>query len=353
MSSPVRDAGARESRQGDLADEIVRRIDVRDNASVFAVFVLLNAAGYDDGADAPMHAVRRAVRGALPRLVADTMFEKIDAYYTSHGANSDLASYLIAATATSGPPNFAPTFAWDDDAANRPAFRAHAQLPVLLRAFARSIRLDSIFRAQQTAHLAYSLEYTPVLRREAAMVLRYARITARNDLHRFGERGRTIVIPSLLMARGRSLSYLLDTTVYVVEGPQNFAALDPHQVIRATTYRSSHDAKHATLHRKAVAALDGVRDRAAVMTRMSLADFIDENLSYAIALRYREDRRDSEAVRVMSMERVRAGFVLVPYFVEQLSRYETQNEPLRVYYPRLFEQLDGARELARWRDSIG
>ena len=345
-------AGAREVPQSDLADEITRRIEVRDNAGLFALFVLLNAAGYDDGADAPMHPVRRGVRGKLPRLVADTMFEKIEAYYASHGGSADLASYLVAVTATSGPPNFSPTFAWDDDIANRPAFRAHAQLPVLLRAFARTTRVDSMFLAQQAAHLAYSLEYTPAVRREAATVLRYARVAARADLYRFGERGRTIVVPNLLMARGASAMFTLDSTVYIVEGPQNVAVIDPHEIIRATTYRASHDAKHASLQRKATAAFNGARDMPAILKRMTLADYVDENLIHAIALRYREDRRDSESTRATAMERVRAGFFLVPYFVEQLARYEAQGESLRAYYPRLLENLDGAHELARWRDSI-
>jgi hypothetical protein len=52
------------------------------------------------------------------------------------------------------------------------------------------------------------------------------------------------------------------------------------------------------------------------------------------------------------MEYVRAGLVLVPYFSHQLMLYEGQPEPLRAYFPKLLESLDGARELARWRDSI-
>ena len=85
-----------------------------------------------------------------------------------------------------------------------------------------------------------------------------------------------------------------------------------------------------------------------MLQRMAVADFIEENLVSAIALRYREDRRDSEAARATAMERVHAGFVLVPYFLEQLARYETQNGSLRTYYPRLFDQLDGSRQ-TRWR----
>lgn len=338
--------------QGDLVDDIVRRIDVRDNASLFALFVLLNAAGYDDGADAPMHAVRRSVRSALPRQIPDTTFEKIEAYYTSHGTSTDLASYAIAAIATSGPPAFTRTFAWDDDVANRAALRAHAQLPALLQSFVRSIRFDSIYKAQQAAHLAYSVEYTPNIRREAAGVLRYARVASRAELYRVGERGRTIVIPSLLMARGASFSVQLDSMTFVVEGPQSMAALDPHEVIRAVTWRLTHDAKNAALHRKATAAFTAMKGMPAVAQRPALADFIDENLIRAIALRYREDRRESEPVRAATMEHVRSGFVLVPYFMEQLAKYESQTAPLRAYYARLFDQLDGARETARWRDSI-
>jgi hypothetical protein len=345
-------AAAHETRpQAGVIDEITRRIDVRDNAAVFSLLVMLNAAGYDYGADAPMHAVRRSVRGALPRMVPDTTFEKIEAYYAAH-ATGGLATYIAPVIATSGPPNFTPTFAWDDDVANRAAYREHAQLPALLRSFTRSIRFDSIFRAQQTAHLAYSVEYTPVVRREAASALRYARISSRAELYRVGERGRTIIIPNLLMARGTAVARTIDTTTYIVEGPQNFSDFEPREFIRAVTHRLTHDAKHATLHRRGATAFDAAKGRPGVPPRMSLEDYVGENLISAIALRHREDRRDSPGAQMVMMERVREGFLLVPFFVEQLSRYESQSDPLRVFYPRLFEQLDGARELARWRDSI-
>ena len=86
----------------------------------------------------------------------------------------------------------------------------------------------------------------------------------------------------------------------------------------------------------------------------SLSAYIDGNLVRAIELRYRGARDDDrrKEVDADAAAAARAGLILVPYFAEQLARYEAQADPLRVYYPRLFDRLDAARELARWRDSI-
>jgi hypothetical protein len=153
------------------------------------------------------------------------------------------------------------------------------------------------------------------------------------------------------MARGASVSFMLDTTLYIVEGPQSMAALAPRQIIRAVTYLPTHDPKNVAFVRKAAAAFDGVKSRTS-LRQAGVADFVEENLIAAITLRYRDDRRDSDGSGAAAMEYIRAGLVLVPYFSQQLMVYEGQPASLRTYFPKLMESLDGARELARWRDSI-
>ncbi len=113
-------------------------------------------------------------------------------------------------------------------------------------------------------------------------------------------------------------------------------------------------ARFGVLQQKAAPAWAGVKDRPGMAQFASLGAYIDGNLVRAIELRYRGVRDDVRRKEVVAEGAVaaRAGLILVPYFTEQLARYEAQSDPLRVYYPRLFDRLDGARELARWRDSI-
>jgi hypothetical protein len=72
-----------------------------------------------------------------------------------------------------------------------------------------------------------------------------------------------------------------------------------------------------------------------------------------VLVRYRASgaRANDAMLAAQTALDAKAGFVLVPYFCEQLQRYESQTEPLHQYYPKLFEQLDARHETARWRDS--
>lgn len=339
----------------DLADEIAQRIEVRESPGLFTTFALLNAAGYDGEEPAEMHPVRRAVRGALTRLVPDAMFTRAEAYYTAHAGKADLPEYSTVALATSGPPNFTPGFAWIDDLSKRPPLRSLADLPAMLVAFHRSFPADSLYRSQQLAYRAYILDYQAVVRREAAAAVRYARVQTRSELSGFGEHSRTVVIPNLLMAHGQLFALAIDTTSYIIEGPQRVVAFNPHEFIHAITHRVSYDtARYGAMQRKATAAHAAVKRRPEMEKYASLTAFLDENLVRAIALRYHEIRDDARENELFAkaVDDARAGMVLVPYFFEQLKAYESQGDPLAAYYPKLLEHLDGAREFARWRDSI-
>ena len=339
----------------DLADEIAQRIDVRENPTVFSLFVLLNAAGYDDETSAAMHPVRRAVRTLLPRRLADSTFDRLGAFYTSHAGGADLGAYTVVAMATSGPPTFTPARVWTDSLAKLPRFRALTELPALLRALHRVFPVDSVYRTQQLAYKAYITDYTIVMRREVAAAFRYARVRTREELAGVGERRRVVAIPNLLMSFERSYSFALDTTHYTVEGPQAVVGFNPYEFIRAVTAPLSYDAAHyAAVQKRAAAAYTGVQRLSAMDRFATLAAYVDECLVRAIALRYRgvRDEAHRDALFAGAVSDARTGLVLVPYFFERLVKYEDQSDPLRVYYPKLFDGLDGARELARWRDSI-
>ena len=339
----------------DLGDEIAKRIEVRENPAIFALFVMLNAAGYDEERGSEMHPVRRAVRSALPRLLADSAFTRVEAYFKAHATHADLRTYSAVAMATSGPPNYTPTFAWTDDLSRKAEFRELAGLPAQLRAFHRAFPVDSVYRTHLLAYRTYIIDYTTAVRREVAAALRYCRVRERGELAGLGDHGRVVVIPNLLMSHQLSFSFAVDTTFYSVEGPQSVVTFSPHEFIHAATTPLGTDAaRFAALQQKAAPAWAAVQDRSGMSQFASLSAFVDENLVRAIALRYHEARDDARQKEVLTqaVDAARSGMILVPYFVEQLARYEDQTDPLRAYYPRLFDRLDGPRELARWRDSI-
>lgn len=339
----------------DLSDEIVSRIEVREDPTIFALFMMLNAAGYDEERGAEMHPVRRAIRGALPRLLPDPAFARAEAFFKAHAANAGLRTYAAVAMATSGPPEYTPTAAWTNDLSKKAEFSGFAGLPAELRAFQHAFPVDSVYRTHLLAYRTYIVDYTAAVRREVAAALQYCRVRERSELAGADGHGRLVVIPNLLMSYRESFSFAVDTTFYSIEGPQAIVTFSPAEFIHAVTGALTNDTtKFGAIQQKAAPAWAGVKERPGMSQFASLSAYIDGNLVRAIELRYRGARDDDrrKEVDADAAAAARAGLILVPYFAEQLARYEAQADPLRVYYPRLFDRLDAARELARWRDSI-
>lgn len=346
------DASAGQPVAGDLDAQIAQRVGVRESPTVFAVFAMLNAAGYDEETRPTMHPVRRSVRGALPRILSDTVFLRVERYYRAH-PTSGPAAYAAVTMLTNGPPDFTPASESAAELRTHAEYRALADLPALLRTFARGLPLDSLYRTHQLAFRAVIADYTAEIRREVTAALRYARVRDVGELTGTGEFAHVVVIPSLLVAYDRAFSFVIGDTFYSIQGPQTVPGFNPHEFIHAIVNPVSLDTVHfGAAHKKAMAAYLAVRDTTARKIS-SLTQYVEESLVRAVVLRYgvaNDPARDSASVAAAASD-ARKGLVLVPYFCEQLKLFEQQADPLRVYYPKLFEQLDAQRELTRWRDS--
>jgi hypothetical protein len=309
------DASAGQPIAGDIDAQIAQRIEVRESPTIFAVFAMLNAAGYDDETRPAMHPVRKAVRGALPRLLMDTTFLRVEQYYRAH-PNADPAAYAAVAMMTSGPPGFTPTPDLAPQLQKNVAYRALSDLPTLMRAFARGLPLDSLFRVHQLAHRAAIADYTAAVKREVTAALRYARVKDVGELTGTGDFGHVVVVPSLLIAYDRAFSFVIGDVFYSIEGPQNVAGFSPHEFIHAIVAPVSRDT-----------------------AKYSVAQ--NESLVRAVTLRYgvaMDPTRDSAAVLAAAADSGK-GLTLVPYFYRQLKKYEQQSDPLRTYYPHLFDEV--------------
>jgi hypothetical protein len=224
-------------------------------------------------------------------------------------------------------------------------------LPALLRDFAKAFPLDSIYALHRNTYRVYIDDYTSAIRREVAAALRYLRVNRDVRLPGISDAGRAVVIPNLLQSHDYSLGFMVADTFYTVEGPQRSVGYQPHEFVHAVTRALSDDTvRFRAAMERAIPAYRFVKARPAVVGYQTLSSFLDENLVRAILLRYpveREPARDGAATAEAADE-ARRGLVLVPYFYEQLARYERQRAPFNEYYPRLFESLDAGKELARW-----
>jgi hypothetical protein len=223
----------------------------------------------------------------------------------------------------------------------------------MLRLFYRTFPLDSVYDADLPAYRAYFVEVSAALHRDVAAALRYARVESAAELAGFGASAHLVVIPNLLMSHDHTFSFVIGDTFYSVDGPRAATTYNPREFIRAVTRAVSFDTlRYGAAQQRALAAYQAVRDLPAVAPYKTLAAFVDENLTRAVLARYRAGDQPNDAMAsARAILDAKAGFVLVPYFCDQLRRYESQAEPLHQYYPKLFDQLDARREAARWRDS--
>src|SRR5262245_10483821 len=98
--------------EDDYAALIASRIEVWKSPTIFALFAMLNAAGYDLENTNEMHRVRTAVRSALSRTLPDSMFDRAEKFFKAH-PDADPWAYSVVAMTTAGPPDFAFGPSWN------------------------------------------------------------------------------------------------------------------------------------------------------------------------------------------------------------------------------------------------
>lgn len=329
------------------ADEVA---SVEEDMSVFTLFAMLNAAGYDDENADAMHAARLEVRAALAHSLNGAMKREVAAFY----ARVPLSTwhYSVAALATSGAPSFEPTAEWRDELAPSPQFAPLADLTPLLRRFFVAADIPSLYAPVRPAYRAYVCEYRAAVAREVAAALEYLRFRNGSALtFGHGELGRARVIPNLLDSHETAFSFILDDRFISVEGPQRAVGYNPHEFIHAVTNRLSYDSRHGQLQTRAGPLYEAARAALGESAPTSIAAFFDECLVRAISLRYLTRRRPdrlAELEREMHQE-FADGWLLERHFWAELGRFETQTRDLAAFYPAMLAALDPDAELAALR----
>lgn len=320
------------------------RIEVSENATVFTLFALLNAAGYDVENRGAMHPVRVTVRAELDRRVDPALRERIRAFYARHREDASPWSYSVVAMATSGPPAFTGTQEWKEIAAE-PRFGSLAELHGLLRDFYKAVDVPALYKTVEPEYAKYVSAYDAVIHREAAAALAYCRLKSVTPTSvPEGERVDPIVIPNLLESYEKAFSFVLGGRFVSVEGPQAEIGYNPHEFIHAVTNPAVYgDATRSMAKR--------LQPLAEAAKADSVPAFVDEDLVRAVALRYLAAAKPDRLPKLTEamLKDYRDGHPLERFFWEQLAEYEKSSVDLRRYYPEMLARLDPEAELARWR----
>ena len=115
-----------------LQKSVERKVAVSDNQTIFTLFCLLNAAGYnEENNPSGMHPVRVKVRERLAHSVPPALAGRIRDFYREH-AQSTPYDYAVVAMSTGGAPDFTFNAGWPE-VSHEASFAALSNLPVLLR----------------------------------------------------------------------------------------------------------------------------------------------------------------------------------------------------------------------------
>jgi tetratricopeptide (TPR) repeat protein len=302
--------------------------------SLFAVMAAMNAAGYDAELASPNNdplreQIRKAVESSHSPVVAE--LKRFFADHRQKDETAELSQYLSYALSVKGPPDFAFKFR---DVELPPDIRALEGLGPLLVRFSREANLDALWKnAQPAFDRALDRYHAPVSR-----AILEANAYLRNPTA--GYLGRTFQVyldllgaPNQVQTRSYANEYFVVVTpsaeprIADIRHAYLHYLLDP----QATKYGME------ILKKKS---LEDYAQGAPALDPVYKSDFLllaTESLIKAVEARL-PGKSDSVD------EALREGYILTPYFAEQLTVYEKQPEAMRLFFPEMIKHIDVVKE---------
>jgi tetratricopeptide (TPR) repeat protein len=305
--------------------------------SLFTVMAAINAAGYDAGLDsANADPLRRAIREELAKQQIPSL-AKLKDFYAAHRkrtTSEDLNQYISFALSVSGPPAF--QFR-DKDADIPPDAAALKDLTPLLVAFYKEANLNDLWRRSQPQILQAIARYHRPVLESVEQVNAYLRQPTS------GVRGRRFQIFIELLAEPNQVqtrSYGYDYYVVVTPSPEP-RVFDVRHAYLHYTLEPLTTRYHEIVERKKM--LFEHVDRATVLDDSFRHDQL--LLTSECLIKAVEARLDHKPGIVD--EDLHQGFILTPYFYEQLGLYQKQEASMAEYYVTLLGSIDLAKEEGR------
>lgn len=305
--------------------------------TLFTVMAAINAAGYSaDLSSSNNHPLRDQIRAELAKRNIPSL-PALKEFFERHRKRTDtqeLSQYISFALTAGPPPNFAIK---ERDVDVPPDVIPLMELSPLLSQFYKEADIEDLWKRSQPAIDQYIDLYHDPVSEAVLQVNTYLRQQTS------GFKGRRFQIFIELLAAPNEIqtrSYGNDYTIVITPSPQPRIFDIRHAYLHylldplATRYQE-------ILNRK-----QGLADhaqRAEALDDSFKSDFLllaTESLIKAV-----EARLDHKPERVQ--EALRQGYILTPYFSEQLPVYEKQEQAMLFYYPTLVGAIDLVAEDAR------
>lgn len=305
--------------------------------TLFTVMAAINAAGFDAELDSPSnHPIRKAIREEIAKRNPPslTAIKEFVAKHRLSNDTKDFSQYISFALIVGPPPGFAIT---RRDVDIPPDAAVLQDLAPLLAAFYKEANIEDLWKRSQRAIDQYIERYhTPVT--DAVL---QCNLYLRQQTSGF---------------RGRRFQVFVE-----LQGPPNqvqrrsYGELD-FVVVTPSAEPRIFDIRHAYLHylidplsshsaeiiERKKALVDHAQ-RARILPDSYKEDFLA--LTTESMIKAVEGRLDKKPETVQ--ESLREGFILTPYFSEQLAVYEKQEQAMVLYYKEMVSAIDLGKEDAR------
>jgi len=322
-------AGAARARAADARQ-------LESNETLFCVMAAINAAGYDEGVNLPdNNPLRKQVRDYLATRRIDVLPE-LKLYYRHHMRQNgvqDVSQYISFALSVTAPPDFA----WKvRDVDIPPDAMALEAFQTLLAQFYNEAGLAELWQKVEPAYTKEIYRYHSPILDMASSVENYLRISPSD----FPARHFHAVVELLTAPQ------LVQTFHY---GDATYVVISPSEQPRM------YDIRHAYLFFLVDPVM--ITDRANLQPKRSLLDLAllaplpDEYKTDIVLLasqslvKATEARMDKDFTAVDRA--TRQGYILTPYFAEQLPVFEKQQQGLRYYAEVMADAIDLKAETAR------
>ena len=305
--------------------------------TLFTVMAAINAAGYDaDLASSNNHPLRNAMRAELAKRSIPSL-PAIKEFFAKHRRRNDtleLSQYVSFALTAGGPPDFAITMR---DVEVPPDVSGMTELSILLATFYREANIEDLWKRSQRGIDQFIERYHgPV----SDAVLQ---VNALLRQQTSGVRGSHFQILVELQAAPNQIqtrSYGSEYTVVISPSPE------PRIFDVRHAYLHYSLEPLATRYQDILARKKGLADHA--LRAQGLDDSFKEDfllLTTESLIKAVEARLDHKPEGVQ--QAVQEGYILAPYFAEQLPVYEKQEQAMMLYYPQMVGAIDLVKEDAR------
>ena len=313
---------------------------------LFTAHAFINVGGYDlEYNDSGMHPIRHEIRALLKATLPESYQDSIQSYYNSH--EHYLGMYGTYAFTLSSPPILKMNF--DSVTSSEWITDQIAALPGLdeqLHQFYHRAGISQIWQDYRPRLQELNDQFRPHAANALTDLKTYLKIEETPDPLR---RGKIVTAFSPLLSYFQAFTTTVNGDVYMVFGPQ------PNAPSPSSYY-------HETAHHFIDPIVQSHPDDLEPLTALfDLADNCSTCIGYSypeeslvrtidIILTGRLYQFSEDRVRQSIDQEYRLGFILCPYFYENLPAFEESGENLAEYFPILLAGIDIDREIQRWQD---